>query len=61
MCLFVMLTNSLFNNPFYNFKDLGQGELPAPSEISLFLSGTRTSAQILSPGFSGSPGELLVR
>lgn len=36
MCLFVMLTNSIFNNLFYNFKEnLGQGELPAPSEISL--------------------------
>lgn len=38
LCLFVMLTNNLFNSPFYIFKEeLGQDELPEFLEISLPL------------------------
>ena len=55
MCLFVMLTNNLFNNPFHIFKeDLGQDELPAHSGISLSFFLELLLVSVFSPSESGS-------
>lgn len=64
VCLSVMLTNSLFNNLSYSFKeDLDQGELLAPSEISLsfFLEPglLLNSCLLASPAAPGSYYQVL--
>lgn len=64
LCLFVMLTNNLFNGPFYIFQeDLGQDELPKFLEISLplflELGYLLTSCLLASPRAQGSYWESL--